>query len=38
VVGATTTANLCARILQSDRFRRGDLSTDLIDQFVTKPK
>ncbi|GMU94009.1 MAG: acetyl-CoA carboxylase biotin carboxylase subunit [Candidatus Hydrogenedentota bacterium] len=38
VVGAKTTANLCARILQSDRFRRGDLSTDLIDQFVTKPK
>lgn len=38
VVGVKTTAQLCAKILLSDRFRRGDLSPDLIDQFVTKPK
>jgi acetyl-CoA carboxylase biotin carboxylase subunit len=38
VVGVKTTAVLCAKILQSDRFRRGDLSADLIDQFVQRPK
>lgn len=38
VVGVKTTAALCAKILQSDRFRRGELSPDLIDQFVQKPK
>ncbi len=38
VVGVKTTAQLCAKILLSDRFRRGDLSPDMIDQFVPKPK
>ena len=38
VVGVKTAAQLCAKILLSDRFRRGDLSPDLIDQFVPKPK
>ncbi len=35
-VGVKTTATLCARILQSDRFRRGELSTDMVDQFIGK--
>ncbi|MCC6490431.1 MAG: acetyl-CoA carboxylase biotin carboxylase subunit, partial [Candidatus Hydrogenedentes bacterium] len=37
-VGVKTTANLCARILQSDRFRRGDLSPEMLDQFIAKSR
>lgn len=36
VVGVKTSAALCARVVQSDRFRRGELSTDMVDQFITK--
>ena len=34
--GIKNTARLCARIVRSDRFRRGDLGPDLIDEFVPK--
>ena len=36
IEGAKTTAGFCARIVRSDRFRRGDLSSDMIEQFMTK--
>ncbi|HOE66269.1 MAG TPA: acetyl-CoA carboxylase biotin carboxylase subunit [Candidatus Hydrogenedentes bacterium] len=36
--GVKTTANLCARIIQSDRFRRGDLGPDMVDLFLPKMK
>lgn len=32
--GVQTTAALCARIVRSDRFRRGDLAPDLLDAFL----
>ena len=32
--GVKTTAKLCARIVRSDRFRRGDLAPDLLDEFL----
>jgi acetyl-CoA carboxylase, biotin carboxylase subunit len=32
--GVKTTAKLCARIIRSDRFRRGDIGPDLIDEYV----
>jgi acetyl-CoA carboxylase biotin carboxylase subunit len=32
--GVKNTAKLCARIVRSDRFRRGDLSADMADEFV----
>jgi acetyl-CoA carboxylase biotin carboxylase subunit len=38
VVGVKTTAPLCARIVKSDRFRRGDLSTDMVEQFIGKAR
>ena len=34
VEGVCTTAKLCARIIRGDRFRRGDLGPDLIDEYV----
>jgi acetyl-CoA carboxylase biotin carboxylase subunit len=36
--GVKTTAKLCARIIRSDRFRRGDLGPDLIEEYVPKAK
>jgi acetyl-CoA carboxylase biotin carboxylase subunit len=36
--GVKTTARVCARIIRSDRFRRGDLGPDLIEQFVPKSR
>lgn len=36
VQGVKTTADLCAQILRSGRFRRGDVSMDLIDHFLPK--
>lgn len=36
--GVKNTARLCARIIRSDSFRRGELSTTLIDSFVPKAK
>jgi len=32
--GVTTTAKLCARIIRGERFRRGDIGPDLINEFV----
>ena len=32
--GIKTTARLCARIVSGDRFRRGDIGPDIIDQYV----
>ncbi len=32
--GVKNTAKLCARIIRSDRFRRGDIAPDLIDDYV----
>jgi acetyl-CoA carboxylase biotin carboxylase subunit len=34
--GVRTTARFCANIIRSDRFRRGDLSPDLIDEHLPK--
>ena len=34
--GVKTTAKLCARIVNSDRFKRGDLNTDLLNDFIGK--
>jgi acetyl-CoA carboxylase biotin carboxylase subunit len=31
-----TTADLCARIVRGDRFRRGDLGPDLLDEYLPK--
>ncbi|MDX9973938.1 MAG: acetyl-CoA carboxylase biotin carboxylase subunit [FCB group bacterium] len=36
--GVKTTARVCARIIRSDRFLRGDLGPDLIEQFVPKSR
>lgn len=32
--GIKTTARLCARIVAGDRFRRGDIGPDIIDQYL----
>ncbi len=32
--GVKTTAQLCARIIRSDRFRRGDITSDMLAQFL----
>lgn len=32
--GVKTTAKLCARIVRGDRFRRGDLAPDLLDEYL----
>jgi len=32
--GVSNTARLCARIIRGDRFRRGDLGVDLIDEYL----
>lgn len=37
VQGIKTTSALCAQILRSGRFRRGDISMALIDHFLRKP-
>jgi acetyl-CoA carboxylase biotin carboxylase subunit len=37
-VGIKTSASLCAKILKSDRFRRGELSSDMVDQFIAKAR
>lgn len=34
--GVKTTAGLCARIIRSDRFRRGDISGDMLEQFLPR--
>ncbi len=36
--GVKTTAKLCAKIVGSDRFRRGDISPDMVDLFVQRAK
>lgn len=36
VEGVKTTAPLCARIIKSDRFERGDTQTDIVEEFVGK--
>jgi acetyl-CoA carboxylase biotin carboxylase subunit len=36
--GVMNTAAFCAQIIRSDRFRRGELSADLIDEFLPKRK
>ena len=36
--GVTTTARVCARIIRSDRFRRGELTANMVDEFVPKAK
>jgi len=33
-----TTAGLCARIVRGDRFRRGDIGPDLLDEYLAKGK
>ena len=38
VEGVKTTAKLCAQIVKSDRFRRGEIDTDLVDHFVQHGK
>jgi acetyl-CoA carboxylase biotin carboxylase subunit len=35
--GVRHTAELCAKIIRSGRFRKGELSVDLIDMFLDKP-
>jgi len=35
--GIKTTAKLCARIVRGDRFRRGDLAPDLLDEYLPEP-
>ncbi|GMW03665.1 MAG: acetyl-CoA carboxylase biotin carboxylase subunit [Candidatus Hydrogenedentota bacterium] len=37
-VGVKTTSELCARIVTSDRFRRGQVTTDMVETFLPKPK
>lgn len=32
------TAGLCARILRGNRFRRGDIAPDLIDEYLPRPE
>ena len=34
VQGIKTTAPLCAKIIRSGRFRRGDISMDFLDWFM----
>lgn len=34
--GVTNTSGLCGRIIAGDRFRRGDLDTHLIDEYLTE--
>jgi acetyl-CoA carboxylase, biotin carboxylase subunit len=34
VEGIATTAGLCAKILRSGRFRRGDINTNFVEQFM----
>ncbi|MFP6596718.1 MAG: acetyl-CoA carboxylase biotin carboxylase subunit [Candidatus Hydrogenedentota bacterium] len=34
IQGLSTTAGLCARILRSGRFRRGDINTNFVEQFL----
>lgn len=34
VEGVKTTARVCARIIRSDRFRRGDISPDIIQELA----
>ena len=34
VENITTTAGLCARIVHGDRFRRGDIGPDLLDEYL----
>jgi acetyl-CoA carboxylase biotin carboxylase subunit len=36
--GIKTTAPLCRRIVISDRFRRGEITPDMIDLFVPRPR
>ncbi len=36
--GVRTTAKLCARIVESDGFRRGELSPTFIEQFLPRAK
>ena len=34
IEGVTNTAKLCARIVRGDRFRRGDIAPDLLDEYL----
>lgn len=34
--GIKNTAALCARIIRGDRFRRGDIGPDMVDEFLPK--
>ncbi len=34
IEGINNTAKLCARIIRGDRFRRGDLGPDLLDEYL----
>jgi acetyl-CoA carboxylase biotin carboxylase subunit len=34
IEGVATTAGLCAKILRSGRFRRGDINTNFVEQFL----
>lgn len=38
VENIATTAGLCARIIRGERFRRGNLSPDLLDEYLDKEK
>lgn len=35
--GVKTTALLCARIIKSDHFRRGEITTGFLDDFLPRP-
>ncbi len=34
--GVKSTAGLCARVVASDRFRRGDISSDMLEEYLPK--
>ena len=36
--GVKNTAKLCARIVRGDRFRRGDLGPDLLDEYLPESR
>lgn len=38
VENIATTANLCARIIRGERFRRGNIGPDLLDEYLGREK
>ena len=36
--GIKNSASVCARVANSDRFRRGDLSADMVEEFLPKQR